>query len=119
MKFAGWYGIILGLLMMGMWIFFLVNNQVTELQTEPFRISFHLAGEFATAICLIIGGVGLLRNRTRSEAVYLVATGMVLYSLVVSPGYYAQLGQWGFVVMFAIFVILTIFCMMKVVRVRG
>jgi hypothetical protein len=33
---------------------------------------------------------------------------MLLYSVIVSPGYFAQLGQWEFVAMFAILCILTI-----------
>ena len=116
MKFAGWYGIAVGLLMLGMWSFFLANGQVPELQTEPFRIYFHLAAEFTTAICLIIGGVRLLRNRSQTETMYYVAAGMLLYSLIVSPGYYAQQGQWGFVVMFTVFVFLTMFSVIKVIR---
>jgi len=59
MKFAGWYGIVVGFLMLAMWSFFLATGQVPELQTEPYRIAFHLAGEFITALVLIDGGFGL------------------------------------------------------------
>lgn len=116
MKFAGWYGIVVGLLMLAMWGFFLATGQVPELQTEPYRISFHLAGEFLTALCLVIGGISLLKNYKQATAIYFVATGMVLYSLIVSPGYYAQLGQWAFVVMFGVLVVLTLVCVSVVVR---
>ena len=108
MKFAGWYGVVVGLLMLGMWSFFLLTSQVPELQTEPYRISFHLAAEFTTAICLIIGGIYLIRNQPRAKPLYFIASGMVLYSLIVSPGYYAQQSQWGFVVMFIVLAALTI-----------
>jgi hypothetical protein len=118
MKFAGWYGIVVGVLMLGMWGFFLATGQVPELQSEPFRIAFHLAGEFATAIALIVGGIGLLQKFLRAATIYLVAAGMVLYSLIVSPGYYAQLGQWAFVVMFALLIVLTLVSILLLVRSR-
>lgn len=116
MKFSGWYGLVVGVMMFGMWGFFLATGQVPELQTEPLRITFHLAAEFSTAICLIIGGVGLLKNLPWAKTVYFIATGMLLYSLIVSPGYYAQLGQWGFVVMFGALIFLTLVSVSMVIR---
>jgi len=118
MKFAAWYGIVVGLMMLGMWSFFLVSGLVPELETEPFRISFHLVAEFTTAISLIIGGSGLLRNLTRARNIYFVATGMLFYSLIVSPGYYAQKGQWAFVGMFIILIVLTLISALKIVRIK-
>jgi hypothetical protein len=101
MTFAGWYGIIVGLLMVGQWGFFLLNGQAPELKTEPIRFFFHLGGEFATAALLIVGGVALLANAPWASIVYTVGAGMLLYSVIVSPGYFAQKGQWPFVAMFA------------------
>ena len=118
MKFAAWYAIVVGLLMLGMWSFFLVSGQVPELETEPFRISFHLAAEFVTAISMVTGGSGLLMNLPRARNLYFVATGMLLYSLIVSPGYYAQKGQWAFVVMFIVLIVLTLISAMKVVHIK-
>jgi hypothetical protein len=108
MKFAGWYGICVGLLMLAMWGFFIATGQVPELKTEPFRIYFHLAAELLTALGLIVGGIGLLRRLARATTIYFVAAGMALYSLIVSPGYYAQQGQWIYVVMFSVLVLLTL-----------
>jgi FtsH-binding integral membrane protein len=119
MRIAGWYGIGLGVLMLGMWSFFLASGQVPELETERYRIYFHLAAEFITALCLVVGGFALLKNLPRSQTIYFVAAGMVLYSLVVSPGYYAQQGQWGFVVMFAVFAALTLISIIRVVHDKG
>lgn len=101
MKFAGYYGIIAGLLMCGQWSFSLATGQVPELQTEPFRIYVHLAAEFITAVALIAGGIALLKNWSWGARVYLVAAGMLLYSVIASPGYFAQQGQWALVGLFA------------------
>lgn len=38
----------------------------------------------------------------RSMPVLLLGLGMVMYSEIVSPGYFAQRGQWAFVAMFAV-----------------
>jgi hypothetical protein len=62
-KIAVIYSIIIGVAMIGMWLSLIVTNQVSEINTEPIRISYHLIGEFLTAILLLIGGFGLFTNR--------------------------------------------------------
>ncbi|HUW09313.1 MAG TPA: hypothetical protein VM537_06250 [Anaerolineae bacterium] len=105
---AAIYAIVVGVLMFGQWAMFLVTGNVPELQTEPIRIAFHLAGEFTTAALLVVGGFGLLTLRKWGYHVFLLALGMLLYTIIVSPGYFGQLGQWVFVVMFAALVVLTV-----------
>ncbi len=114
MKFSGWYGIVVGLMMVVMWVFLLASGQVPELQTEPLSIYAHLVAEFATAILLVVAGIGLLKNSQRAKKTYLVAVGMLVYSVVVSPGYYAQRGEWAFVVMFGIILIVAIASILSV-----
>jgi hypothetical protein len=101
MRFAGWFGIIVGLLMFAQWGFFLVTGLVPELQIEPYRIFFHLVAEFATAAGLVTAGIALLKEWIWAAPVYLVAAGMLLYSVIASPGYFAQQGQWALVFIFA------------------
>ena len=48
-------------LLPGQWGFFLAMGAVPELRTEPIRVAFHLAAEFATAFSLLTGGIALLR----------------------------------------------------------
>jgi hypothetical protein len=98
------------------WGFFLVSGQVPELQSEPIRITFHLAAELITAIGLLAGGIGLLRERPWAVPVYLVATGLLLYSVVVSPGYFAQQGQWAIVGMFGLLLLMALWSIVGVVR---
>ncbi len=107
-KVAAPYAVIVGVLMIGQWIMFIATGQVPELEAEPVRISFHLAAEFLTAILLVIGGLGLFTRRKWSLRLYLVAMGMLLYTVIVSPGYFAQLGELAFVGMFAVLIILTV-----------
>jgi len=108
MKFTGWYSLVVGFGMLAQWGFFLATGQVPELQAEPFRIAFHLAGEAATAMALIVSGVALLRRLKWGRDVSFVALGMLIYTVIVSPGYFAQQGQWPLAAMFAVLLILAL-----------
>jgi len=105
MKFAAWYGIVVGIGMIAQWIFFIISGNVPEFQAEPWRIAFHLAGELVTALALIISGTATFKSVNWGKKVLLVGLGMVIYSEIVSPGYFAQLGQWALVAMFAVFLL--------------
>ena len=105
MKFSAWYGILIGTLMIAQWAFSIVSRGVPEFQTAPWAIAFHLAAEMSAALMLIIGGAVSLKTITWGKQILLVGLGMVIYSEIVSPGYYAQLGQWMFVIMFVVLVV--------------
>ncbi len=107
MTFPALYAVVVGLLILGQWAFFLITRQVPELKTEPVRVLFHLAGEFLTATVLIASGVGLLMHQSWAIAIYPVAAGMLLYTIIVSSGYFAQKQVWPIVGMFAVLLILT------------
>lgn len=62
-RIAAIYAILVGVLMIGQWAMFIVTGQVPEFNTEPIRITFHLAGEFTTAALLVAGGLVLLTER--------------------------------------------------------
>ncbi len=108
MVFPAVVALAVGLLMVGQWAFFLLNGQVPELETEPRAIRFHLAAEFVTTGALVAAGLGLLLGTGWGRSLYLVATGMLLYTLVNSPGYFAQRGQWALVGMFAVLLVLAL-----------
>jgi hypothetical protein len=116
MKLAGIYGIFVGLMMLLQWMFFIATGQAPELQTEPVRIAFHLAAEFITALGLIVSGAALLRRSAWAPSAFLLFSGMLAYSAVVSPGYFAQQGQWGFVIMFASLLALALASVLAVAR---
>jgi hypothetical protein len=46
--------------------------------------------------------MAMLKRKTWGKTVLLVGLGMVTYSEIVSPGYFAQLNQWPMVCMFAV-----------------
>lgn len=85
-----------------------LTDQIPELKTEPYRIAFHITGELLTAVLLIMAGVAVLTSLSWALPVYLVAIGMLIYTVIVSPGYFAQKRQWAWVVMFAVLLILAV-----------
>jgi hypothetical protein len=102
MKFAAWYSISVGSLILLQWIFFLATGSVPELQTAPWEIGHHIAAEFLLAGTLLVGGIATMRSKPYGWKILLVALGMAMYSEINSPGYFAQLGQWALVGMFAV-----------------
>jgi hypothetical protein len=107
MAFPGAYAIVVGVLIFGQWAFFLITRQIPELTTERVRVLFHIAGEFSTAAVLIASGVGLSMQQSWAADIYPVAMGMLLYTIIVSSGYFAQKRVWPAVGMFAALLILT------------
>jgi uncharacterized membrane protein (DUF2068 family) len=118
-KSAGIFSIVVGISMILMWLVFYFTGSIPELATEPARITMHLAAEFATAIVLIIAGWGLLKAKRWGAQIYLLATGALLYTMIQSPGYFLQTGEPGFVVMFAVLIILAVLFLTKIVRQAG
>jgi hypothetical protein len=100
--------------MIAQWTMSYLTHQIPELKTEPIRIGFHLAAEMATALCLIASGIGLLAGAAWALPCFLVAAGMLLYTSIVSPGYFAQGGQWGWLAMFSAIMLLTVISLMLV-----
>ncbi len=90
---------LVGLLMITQWTLSILMGGVPDLDSAPWEIAFHLAAEVSTAIVLILGSMPALRSISWSKQVLLLGLGMVLYSEIVGPGYFAQLSQWLFVVM--------------------
>ena len=106
MKFSAIYALCVGVLMLVQWAFFLLTGNVPELETTPWSIAFHLAAEFLTAILLIISGMMLIRKHLLGKHIFLLAVGMVVYAMVNSAGYFAQSGDWIFVMMFGVLLVL-------------
>ena len=114
MSFPALFTIIVGVGMVSQWSYIYFKHQIPEFETEPIRIKFHIAAEFITALVLIISGIGLLTNQPWQFLIFLIAMGMLLYTVIVSPGYFAQKGQWTFVGMFAFISILAVISLLMV-----
>ena len=118
-KAAAVFAVIVGVMMIAQWSFFMAAGEVTELETEPVRISFHLAAEFITATVLIIAGLALIKQKDWAFPIFMLALGMLSYTIVVSPGYFAQDGDYVFVGMFVVLWVLTVAFILLGVKEEG
>jgi hypothetical protein len=100
------FSILVGIFMLVFWAALLAKKQVPADQ-KPWAISFHLAGEWATAALLVVSGFGLWAGFGWARLLSGVSLGMLLYTVVVSPGYYAQLKNKPMVAIFAVLIVLT------------
>jgi len=108
MKYAAIFALIVGVGMILQWIMSYIAKEIPELNTEPIRIWFHIAAEMITAVCLLISGIGILLAIPWAGNLYLVSMGMLFYTSIVSPGYFAQQGKWGWLGMFGVIILLGI-----------
>ena len=102
--------------MVAQWIFSIISGGVPEFETAPWAIGFHLAAEVSTALVLIIAGVAFLKSVSWGKPLLLTGLGMVIYSEIVSPGYFAQQSQWAIVAMFAILLFGATWAVMSILR---
>ncbi len=108
-RITGVYSLIVGISMVGMWIMFLVTDNIPELNTIPWEIGFHILAEIITACLLIFAGLGFLRDYNWRYIVYFIGTGMLLYSIISEGlGYYVQRGDILFTSIFISLLILTL-----------
>ena len=116
MRFSAWFGVVVGVLVPAQWAVFLATGNVPQLEEAPREIWFHLVAEFLLAIVILVGGIGLLAGRGWARTVYLVGLGMVVYSVINSPGYFAQRGEWLLVAMFMVLLVLSVSAAVMVAR---
>jgi hypothetical protein len=102
------YSITMGVAMIAMWSFFWVTGAIPDMLTKPWEITMHLTAEFTTAALLIISGTGLLLGALWAQRVNVFASGMLVYTLIQSPGYYLQRNALIFVAMLAVCFVLTV-----------
>ncbi len=106
-KVVSGYSIVIGLSIFGMWAMFWITGNIPELETEPLRAGSHLIAELTTAGLLIFGGITLIRKWKYALNLFQVSMGMLIYTLIQSPGYFAEQDEFAFVGMFSVLLIIT------------
>jgi len=107
-RISALYAMLVGATMIGMWGAVLLSGNVPDLETNPLEIRYHLAAEFLTALALVASGIGLWRGRRWAARGLTVALGMLLYTVINSAGYYADLGEATMVGFFTGLTVLTV-----------
>lgn len=87
---SAFYGIAMGLGLLGTWVVLFWNGIPSDFQARPLESWFLLAAEVLTGASLVLGGYGILTGRRWGLALHLVSLGMLLYTCVWSIGVFAQ-----------------------------
>lgn len=101
------YMILVGVIMIGFWGLLIARKQA-ELDERPWDMRLHIAAEAVTAVLLILSGAGGLVASLQTAGWAPVGLGMLLYTTLNSPGFYAGKKNWPMVGMFATLAVLTI-----------
>jgi peptidoglycan/LPS O-acetylase OafA/YrhL len=115
MAYSAIFAVLVGLGMIGHWSFSHLSKQIPEVEDEPIRIGFHIAAEMLTALSLIVSGIALYTGEGWAGSAYLVSIGMLLYTAIVSPGYFAQKGDWKWTGIFAVLIVAGIVSLIPVI----
>lgn len=107
-KTAAVYAIIVAIAMLSLWTMLLAGGEVDELDDTPLEIAYHLAAEVATAALLLVAAIGLLQMKPWATPGFFLAAGMLLYTVIVSAGYYAERGDAAVVGMFTLLMVSTL-----------
>ncbi len=91
--------------MVGMWTMFVLTDSIPEIEERPAEIALHLVAEFSTAFALMLAGYGMLKGREWATSAFLFASGLLTYTLIVSPGYYVTHDDPILVIMFSVFLL--------------
>ena len=118
-RVSGIFSLVIGSSMILMWLFILLFDNIPEFRSDPLQIVLHLTAEFLTGVLLISAGIALLRRKSSGAKLFYLASGMLLYTVIVSSGYYADRREWLFVLMFGvIFIMTTILLVIRIVKER-
>lgn len=108
--------------MIGQWAITITGRGVPKPEDDPvsgrgfFDMLFHWAAEFITAVMLIASGIGLILETGWGATLYLVATGMLIYTVINSPGFFAQQRKWPLVTLFMVLLIFSVISLIIVAR---
>jgi hypothetical protein len=114
MTIAGVYCIAMSILMIVMLVINFAKKKPISTHNDSagnrgkIETGFHLSAEIVTAGLLIVSGAALLNQDAWSINAFLIATGMLIYTLINSSGYFAQLRQWPMVILFGVLLLFTL-----------
>jgi hypothetical protein len=103
---AAAYCITIGIFMVAWWSVDLRRGALRRGDRAPVEIGLHLGAELASAAMLVVGGVVLLT--TNASSIALIALGMLLYTVIQSPGYFIARKEIAPAAMFGALLVLTI-----------
>ncbi len=108
MTAVAWYCIIVGVVMAAWWANDLRQGAWNRGDRTHGELALHLAAEFVTAALLIAAGAAWLVAGASAHALVAAGLGMLLYTVIASPGYFLARRELPAVGMFGVLTALTV-----------
>ncbi len=105
---AAFFNVIVGLIIIYQWFISLRKEDVPEMDTSPKTILTHTIAEMVTALTLIMSGIFLLQEKGKGYLLYLLSTGMLIYTIINSAGYFWDKKNYTVVIVFGALLVATI-----------
>jgi hypothetical protein len=107
---ASIYSILVAISVFGFWLILFFRKKLFDPASNRSRLEleYHILAELLTAGVLIAGALGTILSISWGDSILVLGLGMLLYTVVNSPGYYASRGDKPMVTMFLILAILTV-----------
>ncbi len=112
MTVSAWFAIAVGLLMLGWWAVELRAGVLRRADRAPAEIGLHITAELLAAGLLVVAGGVVLTGG--GPELLLVALGMLLYTVIQSPGYFLARREAGPAAMFGVLTVLTVAALVAV-----
>lgn len=96
------YSITMGAVIFAFWSVLWATGALPDMLLKPWEMVMHLTAEFTTAALLLGSGIGMWFGARWALRMNMFASGMLVYSLIQTPGYYLQRNAMIFVLMFAV-----------------
>lgn len=110
MIYASVFALSVGLMMLVQWTVTLIRKRVPG-KDEGIsgrgkrEMLFHWAAESLTSITLIFSGITMLLGWHGARSSHLLATGMLIYTVINSAGWFAERREWSMIGVFAVLLI--------------
>ncbi len=105
---VAWYCLVIGVMMAEWWANDLRQGAWNRGDRTHGELALHLAAEFVTAALLIAAGAARLAAGPAANAVMAASLGMLLYTVIASPGYFLARRDLPVVAMFGVLAALTV-----------
>lgn len=106
---AAGFAFIVGIAMIALWAWLVLTDGVPDYDLHPIATTLHIIAEILTGLALLVAGYAIVARKSYAHKAYLVAAGMLLYSLVQAAGYYAENGPGGYAAGFVGLMVLAVF----------
>jgi hypothetical protein len=110
---AACFAIAVGVVMGGWWTLDIRSGALRRPDRRPIEIGLHLTAELVTAGLLVAGGLTTLAGG--GTVLLILALGMLLYTVIQSPGYFLARRERAPVVMFALLGVATVVAILAII----